>query len=498
MNRLPFYCLLLFLVLLFFLARLIELQLIFGHRYRLLADGNRLRQIVLPAPRGLIFDRHGQALVINRPLYRLCPNENSCRPRTRDEAFRFLVEAGSTADQIQLFPARFYPFGETLAHLLGYLDGDNQPRAGLEKQVNELLQGQEGGELVEVDALDRRLRRLGQKKPLPGRDLTLTLDARLSQVAFEALAARRGALVVTQAQTGQILALVSSPSFDPNRLDPNLLTAETKPFFNRAVSGAYPPGSVFKIITATAGLEENKITGQSLFTDDGFLRVGDFIYRNWYFTQYGRTEGAINVSRALARSTDTFFYKVGEWVGAEALLAWAKKFNLGEKSGLDLLSESAGHLPEMTQRFYLGNLYHLAIGQGDLLVTPLQANLIASVIANHGQLCLPRMLKTENPSPCQKLGLKEETLKLIKEGMIGACFTGGTAWPLFDFKPQVACKTGTAEYGDPTGKTHAWLVAFAPADEPQIIISVLVEGGGEGSSVAAPIAKKVLTAWFAE
>jgi penicillin-binding protein 2 len=186
-------------------------------------------------------------------------------------------------------------------------------------------------------------------------------------------------------------------------------------------------------------------------------------------------------------------------------MAWAKKFNLGAPTGIDLPAESAGHLPSLDQKFYLGNLYHLAIGQGDLLITPLQANLIASVIANEGKLCRPKIVKNEQlriasyelkDSECQDLGLQKETLDLIKAGMIGACSSGGTAWPLFAFKPQVACKTGTAEYGDKNGKTHAWLVAFAPADEPQIMISVLVEGGGEGSSVAAPIAKKVLEAWF--
>ena len=503
MKRLSFGYILLFMALLLFLTRLIELQLIFGGRNRALADGNRLRPLVRPAPRGLIFDRYGQPLVANRPLYQRCESEDNCQIISRDEAFKLEAEGGSASEKIRSSPLRYYPFGEALAQVLGYLDHDGQPRTGLEKQADSWLKGQDGGEIIEVDTFGQRLRSLGQGQPLSGRDLNVSLDAHLSQVAYQALEGLQGAVVVTEAKTGQVLVLVSSPAFDPNQIDPNLLTHKDKPFFPRAVAGAYPPGSIFKIITTVAGLEEKKIDRQTLFTDPGFIRVGDFTYRNWYFSQYGRTEGSLNVVRALTRSTDTFFYKVGEWVGVEALVSWAKKFNLGALTGIDLPAEVAGHLPTPDQKFYLGNLYHLAIGQGELLITPLQANLIASVIANDGKLCRPRILNTESRimntgsenlnnnsvfsiydsslAHCQDLGLKKETIELIKEGMVGACSPGGTAWPLFAFKPQVACKTGTAEYGDKNGKTHAWLVAFAPVDEPQIVISVLVEGGGEGS-----------------
>ncbi|MFH1840743.1 MAG: penicillin-binding transpeptidase domain-containing protein [Candidatus Shapirobacteria bacterium] len=496
MKRLSFFYFLLFICFLLFLVRLIELQLIFGGRYRALADGNRIRQLVIPAPRGLIYDRNDQPLVANRPLYRLCESEDKCQEISRDEALKLQAEGSATAEQIRLSLFRYYPFGRALAHVLGYLDHDGQPQTGLEKYYHDWLEGQDGGELIEVDTFGQRVRDLGRREALPGRDLYLSLDANLSKIAFEALAGYRGAIVVTEAKTGQVLALASSPSFDPNQIEPSLLSDEDKPFFNRALSGAYPPGSIFKIITAAAGLEEGKIKGQTLYTDEGVIRVGDFVYRNWYFTQYGRTEGAINVVRALTRSTDTFFYKVGEWLGAEALIGWAEKFSLGNSTGIDLPAESTGHLPSLSQKFYLGNLYHLAIGQGDLLITPLQANLIAVVIATDGRLCLPKIQSGE--STCQDLDLKKETLDLIKEGMIGACSSGGTAYPLFDFQPRVACKTGTAEYGDKEGKTHAWLVAFAPVDEPQIVVSVLVEGGGEGSSVAAPMAKKILEAWFRE
>ena len=270
--------------------------------------------------------------------------------------------------------------------------------------------------------------------------------------------------------------------------------------FNRAIAGAYPPGSTFKIVTTAAGIEDGKIDKNTLFEDTGQIVVGDYTYRNWYFTQYGKTEGKIDVIGAIKRSTDTFFYKVGEWVGPEKLTIWAQKFGLGKKTGLDISGEALGLVPDPGgRRWFLGNTYHLAIGQGDLLATPLQINMMTSVIANGGRLCRPAISdQLSATSNCQDLELKAETLRLVREGMKEACSPGGTAFPFFDFTPAVACKTGTAEFGDPQNRTHAWLTAFAPADDPEIVVTVLVEAGGEGSSVAAPIARKVLEEWFKE
>jgi penicillin-binding protein 2 len=333
-------------------------------------------------------------------------------------------------------------------------------------------------------------------------------------VAFEALEDRPGAVVATEPKNGQVLVLISSPSFNPNDITPENLTDVTLPFFNRAVGGVYPPGSTFKIVTAVAGLEEGKIDKNTTFTDLGEIRVGDYSYKNWYFTQYGKTEGTINLVRAIKRSTDTFFYKVGEWVGPTRLANWAQSFGLGKKSGIDLPGEVGGLVPspewkeEKGDRWFLGNTYHFAIGQGDILTTPLQVNVMTSVIANGGKLCQPTIAQnTSDGGPkgllrgeinCQDLKLKAETLSLVKEGMKEACSPGGTAFPFFDFSPQVACKTGTAEFGDLAGKTHAWLTSFSPVDNPQIVVTALVEKGGEGSYVAAPVVKKVMEAWFNE
>ncbi len=361
------------------------------------------------------------------------------------------------------------------------------------------------------------MREIEKFESVPGEDLHLSIDAKLSQVAYEALRGLKGAVVATEAKTGKVLVLVSSPSFDPNlfvRVNARdssqveqLLSDSDLPFFNRAMGGVYPPGSTFKIVSAVAGVEEGKIDETTEIEDPGVLQVGEYSYANWYFTRYGKTEGVIGLVRAIQRSTDTFFYKVGELVGANRLADWAKAFGLGRETGVDIQGEVKGLVPTPDwkekvkgERWFLGNTYHLAIGQADLLTTPLQVNMMTSVIANEGELCQPMVKDGEEKEECQDLRLEEKTLELVTEGLKGACSPGGTAGIFFNFSPQVACKTGTAEYGprDAVGhrETHAWLTAFAPVDNPEIVVTALVEGGGEGSEVAAPIVKKVMEAWF--
>lgn len=531
------------------LGRLFELQIIFGVQNRRVAEGNRIKKIVNPAPRGIIFDRNKKPLVRNVPVFRLkqlkCQNQVSGCFQTisRDEALKIEIQGGQDLDRLRVDVGRDYLFGKSLAHVLGYLGeasqeevekgvyqlGDLLGRTGIEQEYEEKLRGQNGGEIFEVDANGNQIREMGKTEPIAGEDLYLTIDVELSRVAFEALEALRlgGAVVATEARTGQVLVLVSSPAFNPNKITTEDLVDEKRLFFNRAIGGVYPPGSVFKIVTSAAAIEEGKVNAETIYEDKGFIQIGEYTYTNWYFTQYGRTEGEIDLVKAIKRSTDTFFYKMGEWVGARQLAGWGKSFGLGRKTGIDLPSESEGLVPDPDwkeeatgERWFLGNTYHFAIGQADLLATPLQVNMMTSVIANNGKLCQPKILGSsppaggrKNPSDgalslpkdssevkeCQDLKLKSETLKLIKEGMKEACLPGGTAWPLFNFQPWVACKTGTAEFGSPAGgqtKTHAWLTAFAPVDNPKIVVTALVEAGGEGSDIAAPIVKKVLETYF--
>lgn len=445
-------------------AKLITAQIFAGAYYRSLAGNNRIRQIPIHAPRGLIFDRNGNELVSNLPAFSFDRQIVS-----KDQAISLETEG----KLVEIDSVRSYLYGPVFAHVL----------SGVEQKYQEKLRGKNGMEIIEVDATGKKLRTLAVKNPVPGENLTLTLDKDLQKTAYEEIKNKSGAIVITNSQTGAILTLVSSPSFEPEKLA-NYLKSSDQPLFNRAISGTYPPGSTFKIITALAGLESGKITENTTIDDPGILIIGEYKFPNWLYLRNGGTQGVLNVVSALQKSNDIFFYRTGEWTGFENLTVWAKKFSLGHVLAIDLPGEAAGNWPEKVP--FLGDLYHLAIGQGDLLVTPLQVNSWTAVIANGGKLCPPYLFQK---SACQDLKISKKALELVKEGMTAACSAGGTAYPLFGM--NLACKTGTAEFGT-EGKTHAWLTAFTK----DISITVLVEGGGEGSDAAAPIVKKILEKWF--
>jgi penicillin-binding protein 2 len=255
---------------------------------------------------------------------------------------------------------------------------------------------------------------------------------------------------------------------------------------------------------STAGLESGVIDTNTLYEDTGVMKVGEYSYSNWLWTKKGMTDGMLNIVTAIKRSNDIFFYKLGEALGLDRIKDWAIKYGYGKKTGIELTGELDGIVPDdqwkrdnKGEKWYLGDTYHLAIGQGFLSVTPLHVNQMTDVIANHGVKCKMSILKDTKPE-CQDLKLKRETWETIISGMKAACKSGGTAWPLFNFKTNIACKTGTAEVGDGSKDTHAWLTAFAPADNPEIAITVMVERGGEGSDTAAPIVGDILKEWFNE
>ena len=517
-SRLGIFYLVFFLAFALILGRLFWLIIIQGPSNRAKAEEQRIKIRRIVAPRGIIYDRLDRPLVQNLPVYKICQErEKTCQEISREQALQ--LEAANRDADLVVEIGRYYPYGQALAHLLGYLGEVNQEeveagwsfgsfrgRTGIEEEDEKLLRGVDGGEIIEVGASGEVIRVIGRKEPVAGQELKLSLDLDLQLAAYEALKKRgQKAALVASTPEGDILALVSYPAFDPNSLSEKDLQNPDQPFFNRVIAGTYPPGSTFKIVTATAGLEEGKINAQTEIEDPGEIVIGEYRYANWYFTQYGKTEGVINLVKAFKRSTDTFFYKVGEFVGASEIIAWAKTFGFGRLSDIDLGGESAGFLPDpQAGNWFLGNTYHLAIGQGALGVTPLQLNNMTVVMANGGKLCQPRIRKTENgklkTENCEDLKLNKQTLELITEGMKEACSAGGTAFPFFDFEPRVACKTGTAEFGDPQDRTHAWLTAFAPADPPaggpEIVVTALVEAGGEGSYVAAPIVKEVMEEWF--
>lgn len=521
-------------------ARLAELQVIKGDYYHSLSDGNRIRRIPIIAARGRILGSDGQELAGNIPIKEKIVF-------TKDGFTKSLDVTSGGLTEITEY-RRNYFLGAAAAHLTGYLaevnsdevnkadpsclnKGPRSPggltgRGGLEEEYDCLLRGVDGEELIEVDAVGKPVRVLGIKNPTVGEDLVTTINSGLQQKVAEVVnnlkititngvnlpAGRRGAVVVTDGH-GKILAMYSAPSYDPNAFinkDPeqinSIINDSALPLFNRDIDGLYHPGSTFKIVTSTAALEENKIDDNFSYNDTGFITLNGYTYSNWYFSEYGKVEGEVNLIKAIARSTDTFFYKVGEMIGISDLSAWAKKFGLDKATGVDLPGEAQGLIPDPAWKrqvkgelWFLGDTYNVSIGQGDVNITPLAANVLTSVIANDGKLCRPYLVNNKllisNDQNCQNLNLHQKTIDLIKEGMIGACSTGGTGFPFFDFKPEVACKTGTAETGD-NSKTHAWFTAFAPADNPKIVIDVIVEKAGQGSEVAAPIAKEILGYYF--
>ncbi len=511
-------------------AKLFEVQIIKGKYYQDLSQGNRIRHVAVPAPRGRILARGGEELATNVEIKKRVKFASDGSFTVTDD----LTDA--KPEEFITDYKRVYPMGDKFSHALGYLaqvgpeevgkinpgcpeKGPMSPdeligKTGLEQAYECSLLGTPGEELIEVSATGAEVRVLGRREPVPGRDLKTTVDYGLQTVVASAMNGKKGAAIVTDV-TGQVLAFYSYPTFDPNlfinknnsREIGNLLKDPGLPFFDRVISGTYHPGSVFKPIVALSALEEGEIDKNFRYNDTGMITVNGYSYTNWYFTEYGRTEGSIGLVKAIARSTDTFFYTIGQMVGPEEIAKWAKTFGLDSPTGIDIPGEAAGLIPtpewkkEVTgQSWFLGNTYHMAIGQGDVSVTPIELNNYISGIATGGKICEPRFNMESAPN-CRAVNVSESNFSLIHDGMGAACSEGGTAFTFFDFSQKhngttVDCKTGTAEVGT-DGTPHAWFTFFAPAVSPQIVSTVIIERGGEGSSVAGPIARKIADYYFA-
>lgn len=532
------------------LGRLADLQLIRGKYYKILAEGNRIRRVPIVAARGKILSRGGEVLVGNRKVEKKVifdPSEGYVKSEDTQ---------GVAAEEIITEWERDYLYGTQLAHLSGYLGevgeeevgkiraqcpgkgprriGSLIGRSGLEQQYDCILSGVDGEELVEVDSQGKRIRTLGRKEPIAGADIRTTIKiglqqrvAKLIDEEAEMPPERKGAVIVTD-NNGEVLSLYSSPSFDPNIFIhgetsniKKVLEDELLPLFSRVMGGRYHPGSTYKPVVAIAALEEDKIDEDFTYEDTGKITIqsiyGDYSYSNWYYTQYGGTEGEIDLVRAIARSTDTFFYKIGELTGIDKLNEWSKEFGLDKKTGIDLPGEITGLIPSRQwkeevkgERWFLGNTYHMSIGQGDIAITPIALNSAISVIANNGMFCPPHIMDSDDlgNTRCAKVDVSEKSINLVKKGMVAACSSGGTGYTFFDFSEKydidVACKTGTAETDDISEDTHAWFTAFAPVfserkqqlEGKEIIVTVLVEKGGEGSKVAGPIVREIFDYWF--
>ena len=508
---------LLFLVL---ITKMTEVQIIKGAYYRDISEENRIRHIPIPAPRGKILTRGGEELATNIEIKKRIKYNLQGNYELTDDL------TGALPEEVIIDYKRFYPFADKFAHASGYLSqageaevgkinpdcSDKGPillgslvgKIGLEQKYQCQLQGTPGEELIEVDIKGNKIRSLGRREPVPGMDIKTTVDYNLQEEVAREMAGKKGAAIVTN-PNGEILAFYSEPSFDPNKLTSNLFQNPDLPLFDRVISGTFHPGSVFKPVVAISALQEGVIDKKFVFNDTGTITVNGYSYTNWYFTEHGGTEGQIDLVRAIARSTDTFFYKIGEMVGPVNMAKWADIFGLDRVTGVDLPGETAGLIPTpdwkqkvKKEAWFLGNTYNMSIGQGDVSVTPIGINTFISALANNGILCTPHFLKLNYK--CSNLGIKTENLDLVKEGMIQACLSGGTAYTFFDFAAthggtQVACKTGTAEVGI-DGTPHAWFTFIAPEDNPQIVATILIEQGGQGSQVAGPIARKIADYYF--
>jgi len=478
---------------------------------------------------------------------------------------------------VEVKPQREYPYGSLVAHLLGYVGpipgeqaadyrsrgyDENQDQvglAGIEYSFEDELRGSDGQKLVEVDVAGREVRTVGKSRPsVPGNNLHLTLDLDLQQKATEILARRleetgktQGIVVALNPQTGEILAMISHPSYDNNKFMGGISAKDLaalqkdpyRPLLNQAISGQFPPGSTFKLVTASAGLEEKVITGSTSLYCGGVLWLPNRFYPEdpslaqrfvCFINQYGLRHGSISVVPAIGKSCDIFFYQVGggyrtsfKGLGEERLGYYAELFGLGSQTGIDLPGEAAGLVPtskwkrlNYSESWTTGDTYNMAIGQGFVLATPLQMVNAAAAIANGGLLYRPQIvhevvdgegnvIKAFVPDLIRQLPLSAQTIDLVRQGMRAATNPSGTAYGAAVPGIQVAGKTGTAEFfidrnkdglpdRDKDGNlpTHSWFVTFAPYDNPQLAMVVLIFEGGEGSEVAVPVAGEIMKYYF--
>jgi len=571
-----------FLLLMVIIARLYYLQVYQADRYKTLADENRISTRLLVPPRGIIFDRNGVTIASNQQNFQaLIVAEQAPNVQETLDAFKKIMPLSEAEEErikkdlkrnrsfvpikirdnlsweevsrIQLnapdLPGividegltRYYPFGAGMAHILGYVssvsdkDVKDDPllevpgfkigKSGIEKYLEKALRGESGNLKLEVNAYGRIMKEIERVDGIPGKDVQLTIDSRLQQKAFELFGEESGAAVLLDVHTGEILAFVSVPSFDPNMMTQGLSTEdwnallhnERNPLTDKAISGQYSPGSTFKMIVALAALEAGVIKPETRTYCAGKMFLGNHAFHCWKKEGHGH----LNVVEALQHSCDIFFYETAQKLGIEKIADMARRFGLGSKINIGLENEKAGLIPDKEwklRRFgepwQQGESLISGIGQGYILTTPLQLATMTARLVNGGYEIKPTFLKVSDgeKSKIKKIDVSPANLELIKEGMYAVVNKpGGTAWrSQFDYHGQrMGGKTGTTQVRRITMKerregikkeselpwrlrNHALFVGYAPHDNPKYAVAVLVEHGGGGSSVAAPLAGKIL------
>jgi penicillin-binding protein 2 len=568
------------------LLRLWHLQILSADDYRSLSENNRLRFVPVAASRGAIMDRSGKVLVSNRPSFSLAVVPLEVKDKDglldrlatllgldRDELedrwkkitgrakyYPVVLASNISRDQVEIIeenrlrlpgvevemkPVREYSGNLLAAHLLGYIGeisedemdkpgneeynpGDYVGKNGIERSWEQELHGVDGGRQLEVDARGRVLRTVSESRPTVGNSVVLTIDAAVQKQAEKAFGEQAGAAVALDVNSGEVLAFVSNPSFDPALFSGKLpadvwksyLDDKRHPLENKALTGQYPPGSTFKVITALAGLEDGLISDATSVNCSGSYQLGNATFKCWN----KRGHGATSLKKSLRESCDVYYYQLGERLGVDRIAKTAQKFLLGAPLGIGLNNEKPGMIPtaewkqkRFGKRWYQGETLSVAIGQSFVLMTPIQLASMIATVANEGTVYRPflvkrivdtdgKPLKEFKPEIIGRTGISADKFRLVKQGLFAVVNepggTGGTA-RLYDVK--VAGKTGTSQVvklrdskqGIPYQfRDHALFVAFAPFDKPEIAVAVVVEHGEHGGSAAASIAGKILRAYF--
>jgi penicillin-binding protein 2 len=563
------------------LLRLWYLQILEGDHYFTLSTNNRLRLRVVEAPRGFILDRHGEVMVENRPTFdlyatpedvknpaevaatlagilmvppaeiesRLTETRARSQPlllrKDLDQAMMVAVEERRLdlpGINLRIRPIRAYPVAGMAANLLGYVSEINQAQlqreeysdfrpgeslgqSGVERRFDAFIRGVDGGEQVEVDARGRALRVVSRDDPRSGSNVFLTIDRRIQEAAEAAMAGKKGSVVAMNPTTGEILAMVSRPSFDPNLFAQRIsgedwqriATDSSHPLQNRAFQAQYPPGSIFKLMVAIAGLESGALTPETRFSDPGYFVLGNHRFDDWKKGGHG----SLDLRGAIVNSCNVYFYQAGLRTGIDEIVRVSRAFGLGEPPGLGLGDEAKGSLPNPNSKgrgqppWTAGNTVVSSIGQGLVVTSPMQLLAMVSAIANGGTIYRPWVVKKivslsgdvleeYEPEAIRRVDVKPETLAFVRQAMLAVVDEGTGARSKIPGVP-IGGKTGTAQVvkkGDekrnPDVKDHAWFVSFAPVNNPKIAVVVLVENGGFGGLVAAPVAKAVYEAAFRE
>ena len=439
---------------------------------------------------------------------------------------------------VEVEPQRVYPTSTFAAHLLGfvrevsdeqmkqgrYRRGDMIGQSGLERVLDEYLRGRDGGERIEVDALGRPVQVMKREEPYPGAQVVTTVDRRIQEAAERAMAGRAGAVIVMDPRNGDVLAMTSSPAFPLDRFTGNLDREEwlrvvrdpMTPLMNRALQSQYAPGSLFKVIVTAAGLQEGSLTPMDRTYCNGEYRLGAWTFKDWRAGGHGH----VDLRSALVQSCNIFFYQAGLKVGPEAIARYARSFGLGAPSGIDLGSEKPGLVPFVEWRrhrsgrgWQSGDTINMSIGQGPLLVTPLQVARMMAAVANGGILWKPRLVQrveladgslaySASSKMTGRVDLSPVVWSFLRHALSGAVNEGGTGAAARIPGVEIAGKTGTAQSvaksDSAKGQDHAWFASFAPAEDPEYVVVVLVERGGRGGQVAAPIARQIYQAIFLE